>query len=137
MENYLFAPPEGESHVKPTLVLIKHEPWTEVVTKPSATEGDKERKDRKEEGKKEEKGNNQQEGMGLKYNDRRMDEDGPLVGLSTNADYTGTLSVSAASTTLLSLNASKCMTGEGRVVGKAFDTVDNRRNSHEAVQHEV
>ena len=33
VENSLLAAPDGESYVKPTLLLLKRDPWVDVVTK--------------------------------------------------------------------------------------------------------
>ena len=116
VENSLFAAPDGETHVKPRVILFNGDPWADVVTKEGDSKGDKETKDiEEEEGKKEGREKNQEEGMGRKYEDRGKDEDRPQVlGLSTDAASTGTLLAARASAGLLLLNAFKCSSDEGK-----------------------
>ena len=91
VENSLFDAPDGESHVKSTVVLFKGDPWVE---------GDKLciacKKTLVEEGEKEGRGKNEEEGMGRNSNHRGTYEDTSPVGCSTDAGSTRLLLTTAA-----------------------------------------
>jgi hypothetical protein len=105
VENSLFDAADGDSHVKSTVVLFNGDPWVDVVRKEGGKEGEKlcpmcNKAHMEEEGEKERRGKkNKEEGMGRECEDRGTDVE----------------SVCAASAALLSLDASKCRRGEGRV----------------------
>jgi hypothetical protein len=118
VENSLLAVPDGESHVQPTVVVFKRDPWADFVTKQGGGKGDQETKEREEGGRKEGRGKNQEEGMGPKCKNGGMDDD------SIDAGSAWTLLTSGALAALLSLNASKCRRGKiskNKLSGKVLD----------------
>ena len=104
VENSLFDAHDGESHVKSTVVLFKGDPWVEGDKLCSAC-----KKTLVEEGEKEGRGKNEEEGMGRRCNHRGMYEDTSPVGCSTDAGSTRLLSTTVATDVLLSLDeSSRC-----------------------------
>jgi hypothetical protein len=71
VENSLLAGPDGESHVQPTVVVFKQDPWVDFVTKQGSRKGDQETKEREEE-RKEEGRTKKKEWDGNARTDERM-----------------------------------------------------------------
>ena len=114
VENSLFAPPEGRTHIKSTLVLYDRDPWPNVVPRQGGSERDKE--ETEEEGRKEGTGENRTGG-----NLKGDDEDSSTVGSTSDGGSPLTLSASAASDALLLLNTLKCSMGEGESTRKILE----------------
>lgn len=105
VENSLLAGPNGESHVQPTVVVFKQDPWADFVS----GKGDQETKEREEERRKAGRGKNQEEGMGRKCKKGGTDDD------SIDAASAGRLSTSGA------LKCRRDENSENKLLGKVLD----------------
>jgi hypothetical protein len=112
VENSLFNAPDGQSHVQPTVVVFKRDPWADLLRKQGGGEGDKGTKEREGGSKTEGGGKDQEEGKGRIGEDRGTDDD------SVGAASPDTLSASVAMAALMSLNVAQGVRGKDRLMAR-------------------
>jgi len=78
VENSLFAPPAGKTHVESVVMLYKRDPWRPGGPKDGGGDREKERKDLQEEGKKEGREKCQEEGSSEECREGGKDGAGSL-----------------------------------------------------------